>query len=75
MIIVAGVSTLRPLLNVAGVCANVNAATGNVRQISALGIQHTVDVATAAMTGNYIGPLVAAVAFVRFLLFRLVHCY
>ena len=34
-------------------------------QASAEGIQYTVDVATKATAGNYFGPLVAAVTFVR----------
>ena len=34
-------------------------------QASLAGIQHVVDVTTKATTGNYFGPLIAAVTFVR----------
>ncbi|KAJ7473962.1 hypothetical protein FB451DRAFT_1174497 [Mycena latifolia] len=52
MIVAASMSALRPLMEVAG------AQSGNV------GIQHVVDVAGRATCGNYVGPLVAAVAFI-----------
>jgi hypothetical protein len=54
------------LTEVAGVDPRAIAASGDASQTSALGNQHTADVATAAMTGRYIGPLIATVAFVRF---------
>lgn len=57
MLVVAGVSALRPLMAVAGVEDDTSSAT-------AAGIQRTVEVATAATTGNYTGPLIAAVTFV-----------
>ena len=38
---------------------------GGPTQASIAGIQHTVDVATAATVGNFVGPLIAAVTFVR----------
>ena len=57
--VVAGVSALQPLMVLAGV----EDATSTS---SAAGIQHTADIAAAALTGNYTGPLVAAVTFVRF---------
>lgn len=59
--VVAGVSALQPLMVLAGV----NDAASSA---SAAGIQHTVDVAAAATAGNYTGPMVAAVTFVRFYL-------
>ncbi|KAJ7088436.1 hypothetical protein B0H15DRAFT_290955 [Mycena belliarum] len=55
MIVAAGVSALRPLMEVAG------ATSGNV---GPEGIQHVVNVAGLATRGNYVGPLVAAVTFI-----------
>lgn len=60
IIVSAGVSALRPLLDIAGV-------SSTHPQTSAEDIQRTVDVATKAQHGNYIGPLVSAVAFIPFL--------
>lgn len=37
----------------------------NLRDASAEGIKHTADVALAAIRGNYVGPLIAAVTFVN----------
>lgn len=56
--VVAGVSALQPLMVLAGVEDVTSSA-------SAVGIQHMVDIAAAATTGNYTGPLVAAGTFVR----------
>ena len=56
--ICAGISSLRPLLDVAGSpdgCINTSVA----------GIQHTQAVAQKAMDGNILGPLSAALSFVR----------
>ncbi|KAJ7115332.1 hypothetical protein C8R44DRAFT_709734 [Mycena epipterygia] len=58
MIVAAGVSALRPLLEIAG------EQSGN---IDSNGIQHIVDVASLATRGNYVGPLVAAVTFIPLL--------
>lgn len=58
VLVCAGVSALRPLLDVAGVSAKGELATQG-------GIQHAVDVSNAALRGNYTGPLVSAVTFVR----------
>ena len=58
----AGVSALRPLLEVAGL--ERNGGKFLPPQVSAEGVQHTIDVANAAIRGNYIGPLVTAVTFV-----------
>ncbi len=62
LIICAGVSALRPLLEVAGL-----EKVGGVfvpPKVDASGVQRTVAAANAAMQGNYIGPLVCAVTFV-----------
>jgi hypothetical protein len=61
MIVAAGVSAIRPLLKLTGVDAEVKGST----QATATGIQHTVNIAAAATQGNYVGPLIAAVTFVR----------
>ena len=56
--ICAGVSSLRPLLDVAG------SPDGRI-DTSVEGIQHAQAVAQKAIDGNFIGPLSAALAFVR----------
>jgi hypothetical protein len=63
LIVAAGVSALQPLMAVAGVedCQKGREWAQATRD----GIQHAVDVANLATRGNYIGPLVAAVTFVR----------
>ncbi|KAF7338949.1 11-beta-hydroxysteroid dehydrogenase-like 3 [Mycena venus] len=58
MIVAAGVSALRPLMEVAGV------TSGNVEKE---GIQRVVDVVALATRGNYVGPLIAAVTFIPLL--------
>lgn len=55
MIVAAGVSALRPLMEIAS----------DKPENETSGIEHIVDVAALATRGNYVGPLVAAVAFVR----------
>jgi len=50
---------------VAGVKVEGNAF--NPPQAAADGIQHAVDIAAAAIAGNYVGPLVAAVTFIPLL--------
>lgn len=59
MVVCAGVSALQPLLQVAG-------STRDSPQTTAPGIKRTGEVAQAALKGNYIGPLLSAVTFVRF---------
>ncbi|KAJ7046220.1 hypothetical protein C8F04DRAFT_1387826 [Mycena alexandri] len=62
LIVAAGVSALRPLMDVAG--ATASTSNSNVEKAA---IEHVVDVAAAATRGNYVGPLVAAVAFIPLL--------
>ena len=61
MIIAAGVSAVQPLLDLAGI----EAETEGSAQATVAGIQHTVNIAAAATQGNYVGPLISAVTFVR----------
>jgi hypothetical protein len=61
MIVAAGVSAIQPLLELASVEAEAKSST----QATATRIQHTVNIAAAATQGNYVGPLIAAVTFVR----------
>jgi len=63
VIVAAGVSALQPLMALAGVEAT--ATSFNPPEASKAGIQNAVDVTAAALRGNYIGPLVAAITFVR----------
>ncbi|KAF8190074.1 hypothetical protein BJ912DRAFT_353729 [Pholiota molesta] len=63
-VVAAGVSALQPLMAVAGVEVERGVA---LRDASAEGIKHTADVALAAIQGNYVGPLIAAVTFVPML--------
>lgn len=63
LILTAGVSSLRPLLSVAGVDMSAPNVTGS--QASPEGIQHALNVATAAVNGNFIGPYIVAITFVR----------
>jgi hypothetical protein len=53
------VSALQPLMAVAGI------EDEGPTQASIAGIQHTVGVAAAATEGNFVGPLIVAVTFVR----------
>ncbi|KAI0067552.1 NAD(P)-binding protein [Artomyces pyxidatus] len=62
LIVSAGVSALRPLLEIAGVQQACN--TG---QTTLEGAQRTVDVALAAVQGNYIAPLLSAVTLIPFM--------
>jgi len=61
LIVAAGVSALQPLLAVAGVEAE---GQSILAQTTTEGIQRASDAASAAIRGNYTGPLVAAVTFV-----------
>jgi hypothetical protein len=63
IIVVAGVSALLPLMAVADVARERKGQL--MEKATSQGIRHTVDVASKATTANYIGPLVAAVTFVR----------
>ncbi|KII86262.1 hypothetical protein PLICRDRAFT_177834 [Plicaturopsis crispa FD-325 SS-3] len=65
LIVAAGVSALQPVMAVAGVLTD--GRTFMPSEASSSGIQKTVDVALAATTGNYIGPLVSAVTFIPLL--------
>ncbi|KAH8978392.1 hypothetical protein EDB92DRAFT_1790224 [Lactarius akahatsu] len=58
LVVSAGVSALRPVLEIAGV-SRVSAA-----QPSADGVQRVADVALAAIKGNYIGPLLSVVTMI-----------
>ncbi|KAF9046539.1 hypothetical protein BJ165DRAFT_1173104 [Panaeolus papilionaceus] len=60
LVVSAGVSALRPLMEVAGV--------ENAEEQATLdGIQNSINVSNAAIKGNFTGPLVAAVTFVPLL--------
>jgi hypothetical protein len=63
LVVAAGVSALQPLLAVAG--ADRKGTDLTPMQTTAEGIQKASDVASLAIKGNYIGPLVGAVTFVR----------
>ncbi|KAI6022474.1 hypothetical protein BKA83DRAFT_4279207 [Pisolithus microcarpus] len=65
LIIAAGVSSLQPLMCVAGVEMSTPDIVG--AQASPEGIHHAVDAAQAAINGNYLGPLVASVTFIPLL--------
>lgn len=62
LIVCAGVSALRPLLEVAGL--QQVGGTFVPPKVDLDGVQRTVSAASAAIQGNYIGPLVCAVTFV-----------
>lgn len=62
--VIAGVSSLKPLL----VTAGVEHEFGEPLQDASIeGLRESVRVGNAAMTGNFIGPYTAAITFVRFL--------
>ena len=62
LIVAAGVSALQPLLAIAGV--ETEGAKTALSLTTREGIQRAVDSSSAAMRGNYTGPLIAAVTFV-----------
>ncbi len=62
LLVVAGVSALRPLLEIAGVTRD--GKKFNPQDCTLSGLQDGVRIAHAAMQGNYVGPLVAALTFV-----------
>ncbi|OCH95456.1 NAD-P-binding protein [Obba rivulosa] len=65
LILSAGVSSLRPLLEIAGLERHGQAFIPE--QATHAGIQHTVDVANKALEINVIGPIVTAVTFIPLL--------
>ncbi|KAF9235848.1 hypothetical protein BU15DRAFT_50848 [Melanogaster broomeanus] len=65
LLLTAGVSALQPLMSVAGV--DMSASDVVAPQASTEGIQHAVNAATAAVSGNFIGPYVVAVTFIPLL--------
>ncbi|KAH9856525.1 NAD-P-binding protein [Lenzites betulinus] len=65
LIVSAGVSAVRPLLEVAGLERKDGAF--HPPRTDAEGIKRAVSVATAAVQGNYLGPLVSAVTFIPLL--------
>ncbi|KAF9440899.1 NAD(P)-binding protein, partial [Macrolepiota fuliginosa MF-IS2] len=70
LIVAAGVSALRPLLDIAGLeSARVQGQPEEFSppQADREAIQRVVDVTTAATKGNYFGPLIAAVTFIPML--------
>jgi len=64
LVVAAGVSALQPLMAVAGVEAKRGT---NLQEATNEGIRRTANVAAAAVQGNYVGPLIAAVTFVPML--------
>jgi hypothetical protein len=70
MLVCAGVSSLQPLLHVAGV-HSVGLRAFDPPQASLESIQGTVDVANAAIAGNFTGPLIAGVTLVSLLMMAL----
>ncbi|KAJ3477508.1 hypothetical protein NLI96_g10416 [Meripilus lineatus] len=67
ILVCAGVSALRPLMEVAGVHNHKGHA--DFSQASVDSIRETVRIADAAQKGNYMGPLVSAVTFIPLLEF------
>jgi hypothetical protein len=63
LIVAAGVSALQPLMSVAGV--EVHGKEFTPTQPTKDGIKKAVEITAAATRGNYVGPLVAAITFVR----------
>ncbi|KIJ97968.1 hypothetical protein K443DRAFT_681113 [Laccaria amethystina LaAM-08-1] len=65
IVVAAGVSALQPLMAVAGVETKDGGFTPE--EASREGIKRVTEVAAAATTGNYVGPLIAAVTFIPLL--------
>lgn len=63
LIVCAGVSAIRPLLEIAGL--NKPSSKQSTEQASTENIQKTVDIVNTATKVNFMGPLVSAIAFVR----------
>ncbi|KAF8880902.1 hypothetical protein CPB84DRAFT_1792194 [Gymnopilus junonius] len=64
LVVSAGVSALQPLMAVAGVQVEQSV---KIQDATEENIQRTASIAGAALQGNYIGPLVAAVTFIPLL--------
>ncbi|TDL28911.1 NAD(P)-binding protein [Rickenella mellea] len=65
LVVAAGVSALKPLLSVAGV--ERQGKTFTPPQATLEGVQSASNIAAKALQGNYIGPLVSAIAFIPLL--------
>jgi len=63
LIIAAGVSALQPLMTVAGVTMSKDGPSPAHAPADA--INHAVGVAKAALDGNFFGPYISAITFVR----------
>ena len=64
IVVAAGVSALQSLMSVAGVETSDGGFTPE--EATCEGIKRVTEVAAAATTGNYVGPLIAAVTFVSY---------
>lgn len=74
LIVAAGVSALRPVLEIAGlesIKVRGEPEDFDPPQADAEAIRRVVDVNTAAMKANCVGPLIAAVTFVSLFLLKL----
>ncbi|KAH0589885.1 hypothetical protein H2248_000075 [Termitomyces sp. 'cryptogamus'] len=65
LIVAAGVSALQPLMAIAGIEADPSGTSFTPSQASIDGIKRAAEISVAATRGNYTGPLIAAVTFVR----------
>ncbi|KAH8101436.1 NAD-P-binding protein [Cristinia sonorae] len=65
VVVCAGVSAIRPLLEVAGL--KKPSSKHSTAQVSSEEIQHTVDIVNQASKGNFTGPLIAALTFIPLL--------
>ncbi|KAL1747350.1 hypothetical protein HDZ31DRAFT_80575 [Schizophyllum fasciatum] len=65
LVVAAGVSALRPLMEVAGV--ETNKSGSSLDNASLDGIRKASEIASAAVHSNYIGPLMSAVTFIPLL--------
>lgn len=61
--VIAGVSSLKPLLSTAGVEREFGEP---LTDADIEGLRESVRIGNAAMTGNFVGPYTAAITFVRF---------
>jgi len=67
LVIAAGVSSVQPLLALAGVDANSTVGSPEGGPPSAEGVQNVKDVAAKAMHGNFVGPMTSCVTFIPLL--------
>ncbi|KAK2464884.1 hypothetical protein APHAL10511_002960 [Amanita phalloides] len=67
LVIAAGVSALLPLMDVAQVPSVTGRHPANTKGPSKSGIEQASNIATEALRGNYIGPLISAVTFIPLL--------